>query len=229
MKSERINKEGEGIPSVLIDQYNYNPYAFENWRERNVPFQRNDMGIMGGCANDLDDERWLNPNRRSHSVLTDSTTMGKPVNERLAEAVAKAKEIRISIGERHDQDGLNRFLVQMNRFAPGDYITFANYPSNGNMVTWTTIGYILSVDRLIEECVWPDKESAPKPFLLLDLSPMLPQYDKSKFSGRFVNMLYSRHLTHDEATKFTRNNVQLQNYIEQAKAAAKTGLLPITG
>lgn len=235
MLSIRLNKEGEEIAAPSY--YGYEHTSFENWRERHgYPGRSNDMGIMGGLPLE-DDLEWDAQKaeyrkRQGYSALTDSTSMGKPLiiqppkpTDRQLKIIKEATTVR-NTERTHDQDGLNQFLTQMNRFTPGDFVTFGSYDSNGPMVTYSTLSYIISCDRLYEECVWADKESVPKPFLLLDLSPMIPN-SEGKMSGRFANMLYMRHVTGDETTKFIRGNVQLQNYIQQAKAATKTGSLTI--
>lgn len=188
------------------------------------PYGRSsDMGIMGGCE---DDDEWDYRNvlrrQRAETVLSQTTSLGRPA------ILEQEREIKKTVRS-YNQDGLNQFLVQMNRFTAGDYITFSNYPVGGQMVTWSTISFIIAVDRIFEEVVWAEKEDVPKPFLLLDLSPMHINGQNIVQSARFSNCLFSRHITAAEANGTTRNNVQLQNYIEQAKAALKAGTLTIRG
>lgn len=233
MQSVRLNKDGKEIDPPSFSN------SYDNYQSRYPGYSHyahsRDMGIMGGCIDGSDeDEAWLKEKQAhtarmagpSCSVLSDTTSLGKPLRLVDTPEFKRGNEIK-NTPRLHDQDGLNQFLVQMNRFTKGDFITFANYPSCGNMVTWTTICYILSVDRKIEECVWHDKESAPKPFLLLDLTPMLPVADSNYFGGRYANLLFSRHLTADEIRQHIKNNVQLQNYIKQAEAATEAGSLTV--
>lgn len=232
MKSVRLNKEGKVIPSEINAFSNAweGSDRYEAWARGRYPgyshTHSRDSGIMGVSHDD--DEDWLARRNRqaSCSVLTDMTSLGKPVAPRIVIDHSAANAIRDQ-PRQHDQDGLNQFLVQMSRFTPGDFVTFNAYPSMGNMVSWTTISYILSVDRLITECVWSDKESVPKPFLLLDLTPMLPNRGKY-LAARFSNCLYCRHLTQDERNNLIKDNVQLQDHIRQAQAAAKAGTLTVS-
>jgi hypothetical protein len=226
VKSERINKEGETIPSVVADQYQYNPHAFDNWRDRHG--YHSDMGIMGGSCNDDEwdelENKWVK--KKTCSVLSDSTSLGSTFRSDLnREIIQDAKKIHQESRE-HTQDGLNRYLTQLNRFTIGDYVTFTTYPSKGPMVTWTTISFVLAIERDVNKVVWMEKENIPKPFLLLDLTPMLPN-SGVLHSARFTNALYCRHLTSAEMTHFVRDNVQLQNYIQQARESLKAGTLTI--
>lgn len=232
MYSTRINKEGKTIPSVLdpYEQYRRTSTGYEEaLRGRSHPYASCDErydGIMG-CPSQ-EDEDWIaenNRRRQAASVLAAITSLGKPAS--VPALFSKSHEIR-NTQRVHNQEELDLFLVQFNQFAVGDFITFGNFPSMGSMVGWTTISCILTCDRLIEEVVWPDKENVPKPFLALDLTPLLPN-NPCLPSARYMNCLYTRHITADENQRYVRDNVQLQNYIKQAKESLKAGTLAIRG
>lgn len=211
MLSTRLNKEGKEIPSIKTP---YEPYDNDNynWKQR--------FPHLVGVDRE-DDERWINPHRRADTYLSKETNLGCALVQKPGLVTNMPVGVR-----QHNQDELNQFLVRMNRFSPGDIITFATYPSMGAMVSFTTMTYILSVDRMIEDCVWNEKESDPKPFLALDLSALLPN-STAKMTARYINCLYNRHITADEKRQIVNNNVLLPNYIQQAKDALKAGTLTI--
>lgn len=220
MQSTRLNKKREVIPSVSepwdVYQRSYNNYT--------PPVShRHSFGVIDGTEVDIEsmnDDDWSAWNaaraakREANTHLQQNTSLGSP------RKIAKT------------QEELNLYLVQNNRWAIGDFVTFNNYPADGQMVTLHTVTLLLSVERRIDDVLWNYWEDVPKPYLMLSLSPATraaTAVNPWPASARWDNLHYKRHLTANEHTRLIKDNVQLSDYIEQARTSFKTGRLKIEG
>lgn len=221
MQSVRLNRKGEQIPSLkdAWDLYRVQQHQSRDHTRISHPYANCDEGGMT-------DEDWSEYNRqraqRGQTTLAANTSLGT--------SAAILRQVP------RTQDDLNLFLTQHNRWAVGDFLTFSNYLPDNAMVTMHTVTFLLATERDIAHVHWKPYEDVPKPFLLLSLSPCSPmglvaanKQSPWPVNARYDHCLYKRHLSQNEYNGIIKTNVQLQDYIEQAKAALKAGKLKIEG
>jgi hypothetical protein len=237
VESKRINRKGETIPSITnyTDLYSGTPW---NGGSRGSgytgPVNRRSLACAYGCDDgDLNDEvgyeawnaqierqRKLREEReRNATVLSRETSLGNKTTE----AILKQAQTQ------HD---LNLYLVQNNRFAIGDKITYSAIAVDSPDLSLNSMGIILAIERDIANVVWPNSTDLPMPYLVLSLHPWVwaqkhADWNGAKYQARWSSVKYHRHLTTNEHTKFFKDNVQLSDYIRQAKDALKAGLVEI--
>jgi len=237
VESKRINRKGETIPSITnyTDLYSGTPWnGGSSGGGYTGPVNRRALACAYGCEDgDMDDEvgyeawnaqierqRKLREEReRNASVLSRQTSLG---DKTTAAILRQAKT-------QHD---LNLYLVQNNRFAIGDKVTYQAIAPDSPDLAYSSMGIIIAVERDVEKVIWPDWTDLPQPYLILSFHPWAwaqkhADWSGAKYQARWTSVRYHRHLTANEHTKFFKDNVQLSDYIGQAKDALKAGLVEI--
>jgi hypothetical protein len=237
LKSERFNRKGETIPSVS-SAYNYSHGGYGGYTG---PVQRTNLACAYGCDDPTDGGEYSSYDDWN-SQIERQRKLREEREERQHNATVLSRET--SLGSRNTthaifkqaqtQHDLNLFLIQNNRFAIGDKVTYAAISPDSQDLNLSSIGIVLAVEREIEKVNWPRAEDVPQPFLVLSFSPFdwaqkHENWGGPKFQARWDSMRYRRHLTTNENIKFCKDNVQLSDYIRQAKDALKAGLVEIQG
>jgi hypothetical protein len=215
MKSLRLNKKGETIPSVVkpssYSSYDdevgerYAQYMRPAW---NPPVQRIvDARAYGRQLEDLPDDLDV-PARSPLVVLTP---------ERLV-AQREAK--------------LLSFMAQKGRFSVGDWVCDMYHAPDGSTLTKYVVYNIIHIERRPEHVVWKQGYPNPYPFLMVAIPPM-PTRDatgKFLFRGfiRFTDLNMKRHLTVNEIKRLVEKDDIVPDYLKQIKAAFEAGSLDVS-
>lgn len=218
MLSNRLDKRGKDIPSMRKpdDLNSGHSYGGSNYptNQQHHPYASG-YDFSSREWDELDEEAWraarerMDAKERASQAVTvlSGTSLGSPPREK-------------------DQDTLNQFLTQHSKWAVSDFITFDSYPIKGAMVSVNSISLILKVERGINDVKWHNKYSNPEPFMILSLWPCFNE-NHGESRARWSDLVHHRHLAQVEFTEFIKNNVQLSNYIQQAKDSLKAGTLKI--
>jgi len=248
-----MNKRGEVLPSVnhisdIWKQYQYNPPVNNRGysHARQHPFDRGDVTLACayGCDDDISSMNDVDFSAHNAAVrrqaaarasfLARETSLGninivnqESDNEKRVAALLKAGKT---------QWDLNLFLTQNNRWAIGDKVIYEAMQQGDPNISLGAMGVIIAIEREVEKVKWEEMHDIPKPFLVLNLQPYKWQKENpgkkpsawhSGFHARWMNMKYQRHVTQNEYNQFFKDDVQLQDYIRQAKDALKAGLVEI--
>lgn len=231
MLSHRLNRKGETIPSVK-EPYVYHGSGYD-YSTRH-PHGDRTLACAYGCDEDsvgrMDDAEFAEYNReqrrRAATVLARETNLGR--DNTTAAILRQSKS----------QEDFNLFLTQNNKWAVGDHVSYSGIPEGSPNLSIGSCGIILATERLLDKVVYKSMEGEFCPFLVLGLHPYKwiqdhpdekPSGWLEKFHARWSSCRYHRHLSTHENSKLFKDNVQLSDYIGQAKEALKAGLVEISG
>jgi hypothetical protein len=212
MKSLRLNKKGETIPSVVKpssyssydDDARYSQYMRPAWNPREAGII--DARAHGRRLEDLPDD--LDVPARSPLVLTP---------ERLV-AQREAK--------------LLSFMAAKGRFSVGDWVCDMYHAPDGSTLTKYVVYNILHIERRPEHVLWKQGYPDPYPFLMVAIPPMATKDSTGKFLFRgfirFTDLNMKRHLTINEIKRLVEKDDIVPDYLKQIKAAFEAGSLDVS-
>lgn len=215
MKSLRLNKKGETIPSVVKPpSYSYDDddnvcsqYTRRAW---NPQVQRIVDARASGYVRKLEDlPDDLDVSARSPLVVL--------TPEKLA-------------GQR--QAKLLSFMAQKGRFSVGDWVCDMYHAPDGSTLTKYVVYNILHIERRPEHVLWKQGYADPYPFLMAAIPPMATKDSTGKFLFRgfirFTDLNGKRHLTVNEIKRLVEKDDIVPDYLKQIKAAFEAGSLDVS-